>query len=189
MPIPLKINLKIEYSLDNGCVNRQTVILIKKKTESTLHITLKLLAYLYFYKMNRKLIIEPKFRYRRFKPDLVAFRNPEIPHEMKPEIDIWIECKKVKLSKLMKLARSLPSTKIYWFHLNHYIKRKLKTKAFSDSTNVKLIGVTLNRMNQTFVERSLLSQHPIWRVQQTKNSQLQISILNSKIDVDFQAIN
>ncbi len=187
MSVPLNIKLKIKFSLENGYSNRQSVIVQKGKSESLTHIILKLFAFLYFYKSNQELIIEPRFRYRRFKPDLIAFKNPEIPQEMNSDIDIWIECKKVKISKLKKLARYLPTSKIYWFHLNHNITRKMKP--ILDSKNVELVEVRMRRKDQTRLENSLLNHSPIWNVKQYEPSQVIISTLNNEINVEFQVIN
>ncbi len=187
MPIPLKIKLKIIFSLNNGYYNQQTVIVEKSKSETMLHIILKLLALLYFYKSSHQLILEPKFRYRGFKPDLVAFKNPEIPQEVNPEIDIWIECKEVKIAKLQTLARYLSSSRICWFHLNHIMSRKLE--GFLESTNVEQIGVDMNNKNQSLLERSLLTQSPVWSIEDYEHSHLTIATLNSQIDIQFHIIN
>ncbi|MHA1995915.1 MAG: hypothetical protein ACW97Z_15365 [Candidatus Hodarchaeales archaeon] len=187
MPIPLKIKLKIIFSLNNGYSNQQTVIVEKSKSETMLHIILKLLALLYFYKTSHQLILEPKFRYRGFKPDLVAFKQPEVPQEVNPEIDIWIECKEVKISKLQTLARYLSSSRICWFHLNHIMSRKLE--GFTESMNVELIGVELNNKNQSLLERSLLTQSPVWSIEDYEHSHLTIATLNWRIDIRFHIIN
>ena len=184
--VPLKIKLKIDFSLENDYSNQNSLIIQKGKFESMTHIILKLLAFLYFYKSNRELIIEPKFRFRGFRPDLVAFKNPEIPNEITPDIDTWIECKKVKISKLKKLARYLPTSHIYWFHLNHYITKKMAT--ILDSKNVKLVEVQMTQKDLSQLGNSLLKQSPTWNVEQSKDSQMIIGILDHEFIIEFHVI-
>jgi len=187
LSIPLKISLKIIFSLNNGYSNQHTVIVEKNKSETMLHIILKLLALLYFYKSNHQLILEPNFRYRGFKPDLVAFKNPENPQDENPEIDIWIECKKVKISKLKTLSRYLPSSRIYWFHVNHVVSRKIEK--LMDSTHVELIDVNLNKNNLALLERSLLTQTPIWHVLFYEHSNMTIDVLNKRLKIKYQNLS
>jgi hypothetical protein len=185
--VPLKIKLKLKFSTENGSFNRQSLIVHKAKSESVTHIILKLFAFIYFYKSHQELIIEPRFRFRGFKPDLVAFKNPEIPQEVKPDIDIWIECKKVKISKLKKLARYLPTATIYWFHHNHHLSPK--TESILTSRNIELVETKMTRKDQSFLENTLLTQFPLWKVKSYEHSQVIIGTLDKEIMVEYQIIN
>ncbi len=186
MSIPLKLKIRLEFFLNNGLTHQEVVIMEKGKTESLLHIVLKLLAFLYFYKTQKRLIIEPSFRYRDFKPDLVSFKKPENPREVTSEVDIWIECKKVKISKLSTLVRYLPSASIYWFHLSQIITRKMKNEEVPPK--VKLIGIEITKKDLALLESSILTQSPSWSVHRYEHSQFIIDTLHSEIHIKFQNI-
>ena len=185
MSIPLKLDIKLENTLNDGTIEYRHLILRKGKLESIYHILLKLLAYIYFLNRDVNLIIEPSFLYRRYKPDLIAFRVPEIPHETEPEVNIWVECKKVKSSKLKKLSRYLPSSEIYWFHTYPTLLKVIKTKKVAFSTNIHLIGIELNHKNRLHLENSLLKQKLVWKILQITDERLEITIQGKASEIHF----
>jgi hypothetical protein len=186
--IPLKLDIKLENALNNGTIDYRHLILRKGKLESTYHILLKLIAYIYFLNRDIDLIIEPTFRYRRYKPDLIAFKEPEIPHEIHPDVYLWVECKKVKISKLKKIGRYLPSSEIYWFHTYSTLLKIVKTKKVVLPTNIHLIGVETETKNRLHLENSLLKQQIIWKIIKITNKRLVISSRNFTSTIHYHPI-
>ena len=121
------------------------------------------------------LIIEPSFRYRRYKPDLIAFKEPEIPHGLQPDVHIWVECKKVKISKLKKIGRYLPSSEIYWFHSYSTLLKIVNTKKVVLPTNIQLIGVEMDRKIRLHLESSILKQQIFWKITKITKKRLEIT--------------
>lgn len=122
-------------------------------------------------------------RVRGFRPDLVSYRPSEIPSEVEPEVDLWIECKKVKISKLKTLAQYLPFSQIYWFHLDHMLRKKrIDLEGLSE---IEIIGVNITKRDLAILENSLITQSPIWNVKQDGGSNITITTLNSEICIEF----
>ncbi|MFX0174415.1 MAG: hypothetical protein ACFE9L_21260 [Candidatus Hodarchaeota archaeon] len=164
--LPRSFSLKIEYS-DIATENYELrkLILRQKQFESTLHIILKVLSYIYFW--DKELIIEPNFRYRNYRPDLIVWRKGEISSEdLVP--DLWIECKRVKLSKIFKLARGLTRTMIVWIHKLHSLEKVLKSvqrkQKYKPPVNVQLIGINASAHTWNYLSESFSLKLPHWRI-------------------------
>ena len=139
---------------------QEKLFLYKGKTESALHIILKLLAYLYFWPSRKKLIIEPNLKFHKYKPDLISYRDPELPTSTEREIDVWVECKKVHIKKIMKLGRFFPHCDVYWFHKKSYfdsLEVKFNSRKWKNlPPNTNLIGVMLEPDDWNSFENSVL---------------------------------
>jgi hypothetical protein len=192
--LPRSFSLKIEYSdLATENFELRKLILRKKQFESTLHIILKVLSYIYFW--DKELIIEPNFRYHNFRPDLIVWRKGEISsEEFVP--DLWIECKKVKLSKILKLARGLSRTSIVWFHKIYSLEKVLNSvqrkQKYKLPVNVQLIGINASTQTWNYLSESFNLKHPYWRVICLDKKSLKIFIRDFDIfplDLDFQFID
>lgn len=166
-----------------GKKESRRLILRKNQFETTLHIILKVLAYIYFW--EKELIIEPSFRLRRYRPDLIAWKKEEIPSEDLLIPALWVECKKVKIEKLIKLARALPSSSIIWIHvLNHLTK---VNSSFQDKQkykipfNVKLIGINASTYTWDCLSDSISSKNPHWEIIRYDTNSLKIFIQDLNI--------
>ncbi|MHA2504213.1 MAG: hypothetical protein ACXAE3_15245 [Candidatus Kariarchaeaceae archaeon] len=121
---------------------QRRLVLRKGPQETHLHILLKVLAYLFFW--NRDLTIEPSFRHHGYRPDLLAMRPHPDPKIVEDEIDLWVECKQVKLAKLDDLVRYC-NAPIYWFHTLRHLKRAVlprSLKKFKRLSKVVMIGIS-----------------------------------------------
>ena len=185
-PLPRTLSFKlIGKNNSTGEMESRRIILRKARTESKLHIVLKVLAYCYFW--DRNLIIEPRFRLNRYKPDLIVWRESEIPIKEELIPDLWIECKAVKLKKLIKLSRALPYSKVVWIHLlqplsriiKNFKSRKTKNQLTS---NVQLIGIETSRRNWIFLEESIETNHLQWVVTQQAIDSMEIFIRSRRSD-------
>ncbi len=163
--ISRKITVTLEREYESREIEVRQLILRKGRSETSLHVVLKLLAYLYFW--NSSLIIEPKFRFRKYKPDLISFRTPEIPVETNFDINQWVECKHVKIEKLIKLGRILPHSDIFWFHkfdiLRHNLNNILSKRKWNLTSNIHLIGVKIKRGIWDMLQSSLFVNPPNWK--------------------------
>ncbi|MBD3254167.1 MAG: hypothetical protein GF383_03700 [Candidatus Lokiarchaeota archaeon] len=148
----------------------RTLYLRKGKTETFLHILLKILAYCYFWDEEEQLIIEPDFRYRKFKPDLISFSQSRIPKRLEREIDLWVECKKVSIKKLIKLSRGLPHSRIYWVQEEKMLTRILKTSKLRNKlkklSNVNLLSIRTHDVSLRPLALELGMQNPTWKLQE-----------------------
>ncbi|MFX1513580.1 MAG: hypothetical protein ACFFCQ_13430 [Promethearchaeota archaeon] len=181
--IPRNIKISIERDSGNNQFETRQLILRKGKSETALHIILELLAYLYFW--NFELLIEPQFRYRKYRPDLISFKEPEIPLETEREVNLWIECKKVKLRKLIKLGRTLPYSNIFWFQkfeiLNRNLNNVFSKRKYPLPTNIHLIGIKLNNETWNILQSSLFIKHPSWKFIRQEKEIILFSCENLKI--------
>ncbi|MFX1253511.1 MAG: hypothetical protein ACFFCZ_18015 [Promethearchaeota archaeon] len=158
MKIPKKISITIEKEIEPNTVETHQLILRKGQSESSLHVLLKLLAYIYFWDIENELIIEPR-KFHRYRPDLISWRQPEIPTQVELVPDLWIECKHVKINKLIKLGREFSNSKIYWFHKFKYFERRKEELP----QNVYLIGVEAASNVWDLLKDSLFFKGPYWR--------------------------
>jgi len=163
MNIPRKLHLK----LTDDKIEQQ-LILRKGTSESYLHVLLKILAYIYFWPAQ-DFTIEPQFRLRKYKPDLIKMRPSELPKRVTPVVDTWVECKTVKIEKLIKLGRTLPHSDIYWFHNWRYFENNHHTffskRDRTPPANLTLIGVQiLDRQEKTL--KNSLTRKTAWLVKE-----------------------
>ncbi|MFX0182387.1 MAG: hypothetical protein ACFE95_04815 [Candidatus Hodarchaeota archaeon] len=177
--LPRTYSLKIFYKDNSGGIKEsRRLILRKNQFETTLHIILKVLAYLYFW--DNELIIEPNFRLRKYRPDLIAWKKEEIPSKDLLIPALWVECKKVKIKKLIKIARVLPSSSIIWIHvLNHLTKVNMSLQdkqKYKLPFNVKLIGINASTYTWECFFDSISSKHPYWRIIRQDTNSLKIFI-------------
>jgi hypothetical protein len=171
--IPYKFEITLIMEKEGQPDEEQRLFFRKGKSETFFHLLLKLIAYCYFWDKNKRLIIEPNFKFRKYKPDLISFSPSEIPRRMTQEIDLWIECKKLSIKKLIKLSHNLPHSKIYWFHTQKAfqkilsnIKIKLKLKALK---NLKLIGVTSKYNPFKSLAIELGKKNQAWQLQRIED--------------------
>lgn len=160
-------------------VESRRIILRKGRTESKLHIVLKVLAYCYFWERN--LTIEPRFRLKRYKPDLISWRKPEIPTKEELIPDLWIECKHVKLKKLIKLCRALPLSNIVWIHTKQSLTRTIeriqsKGDKYQLASNIQLIGIETKNKNWKSLEESVNTHHLQWEINELANNLMVINV-------------
>lgn len=185
-PLSRKLSFKLFWeSSVTGKLESRQIILRKGRMESNLHIVLKVLAYCYFW--DRKLLIEPHFRLNRFKPDLISWRQPEIPTKEELIPDLWIECKHVKLKKLKKLSRALPLSQIIWIHSKQPLTRtnkniQSKKVRHSFTSNIQLIGIRTSKSNWKFLEESIDTKKPQWGINRHSNTLMVINVRGSNID-------
>ncbi|MFW9996818.1 MAG: hypothetical protein ACFFD4_32550 [Candidatus Odinarchaeota archaeon] len=171
--IPLNIVVMLEKECENQATESRQLILRKNRSETLLHIVLKILAYIYFWDHKEDLVVEPGYRFRRFKPDLISFRESEIPGISEPRaVDTWIECKNVKIDKLLKLSRYLPNCGIYWFNTVNFFQQFLDTfrkKKLKIKSNVHLIGVKIEPKFLEQLYSSLYSRKVSWKFIKSNN--------------------
>ncbi len=185
-PLSRKLTFRIIWeNTVEGEVESRQLIVRKGRMESNRHIVLKGLTYCYFWEKN--LIIEPHFRVNRFKPDLIAWRQPEIPTKDKLIPDLWIECKHVKLKKLKKLSRALPLSQIIWIHSKQSLTRtikNIKSKNERDflASNIQLIGIETSKTNWESLEESIDIKKPLWGINRHSNTSMMINVRASNID-------
>jgi hypothetical protein len=170
----MKKKLNIPYQFDITLImekrgnhkEERRLYLRKGKNETFLHILFKLLAYCYFWDKEKDLIIEPNFRFRKYKPDLISFKPSEIPNRLEKEVKIWVECKKVALKKLKGLVNSLPHSEIYWFHKETYFQKVLKSSKVKNKlrglTNLNLIGIKSQKYPIDSLALELGGKNPGW---------------------------
>jgi uncharacterized protein YaeQ len=82
------------------------IIIGQRETESIVHVSLKLLAFVLFYRERLQVEIDVDLPYIPFTPDLV-----QLDYELRP--NLWVECGECSISKLHKLAVKLPETE-FW---------------------------------------------------------------------------
>ncbi|MFX0013188.1 MAG: hypothetical protein ACFFB2_02915 [Promethearchaeota archaeon] len=151
------------------------IILHKRRKESNLHVILKVLAYCYFW--EKKLIIEPRYTLNRYRPDLIAWGRSEIPTKEEWIPSMWIECKHVKIKKLIKLSRAFPFSNIVWFHLMRPLAKVLEgiqSKQYLFS-NVQLIGIKTLDKNWDSLKESINLKQPQWGIIKHKNNLMVIN--------------
>lgn len=133
-----------------------------------MHLLVKILALCYFGDDLNAFNIEPSFRFRRYKPDLLKLRGSDVPNQITPEVDTWVECKQVSVDKLVKLARYLPAAEIYWFHTAHHFETLLRDpkhrRPLKKAKNLSLIGIDLTREFSTHLQDELAQKNPHWDV-------------------------
>lgn len=155
--LPLKITLKIKYKEKSKSIDFRRVILHKKLNESKLHIVLKILAYLYFW--EKKLIIEPSYRFRGYRPDLIVLKRGELPHNNNLTPEYWIECKKAKYKKMVALGRYLSTCQIFWFHKMEILQQMteivLQKKKNKLPSNVQLIGARISPLQWNYLVENI----------------------------------
>jgi len=192
--MPTRFNLPYRFEIEvimekNGEVEEgQTLYFRKGHSETFHHIFLKFLAYCYFWDEPRELIIEPNYRFKGYKPDLLQLIPSEIPRRLKKEVGIWVECKDVAVKKLLKLAKTLPRSQIYWFHLDHHFERLLanpKTlRNLETHTNIKLIGIDITTQEYDFLANQMGIKNLKWFIQRD-GAKLIITDRTWKREIEF----
>ncbi|TFF94108.1 MAG: hypothetical protein EU543_02065 [Promethearchaeota archaeon] len=156
--------------------NRESRKLFFRKghSETFHHLLFKFLAYCYFWDEPRELIIEPNYRFKGYKPDLLQLIPSEIPRRLRKDVGIWVECKDVAIKKLLKLAKTLHRSHIYWFHLDHYFERLLANpkilKKFDSQTNLKLIGIDMTYQEYDFLAYQMGDNNLEWFIQRDEET-------------------
>lgn len=186
--LPRKLNFHIFWRNQiSGEVDSRRLILRKGRVESKLHIILKVLAYLYFW--EKDLLIEPSFRFSKFRPDLLSWRESEIPAKEEKIPDIWIECKKVKYKKLLKLSKSLPNSKIVWINTLQSLKQvtsKTKTRSkIKKASNIQLIGIDTLMEAWKSLEASISTKQNKWMVTLPERNLMTVTIEN-QVEITLQ---
>jgi hypothetical protein len=176
--------IKFAYSgRDSKHTEIRKLVLRKGYMESSQHIILKLIGYIYFWKEN--LLLEPSFRFHRYRPDLVNFQQSEIPSENKMIPKLWVECKQVKIKKLIRLGKMLPYSKIVWiskyYSLNKAIKAIRNKKKIQLPLNVHPIGVKLSIQDESDLSKSFTNKPIKWNIIRKNESNLLISVNSAEI--------
>jgi uncharacterized protein YaeQ len=82
------------------------IIIGRQETETLLHVALKFLGYLIFYRPRLQIETNLHMNSIPFVPDLV-----ELDYELRPKL--WVECGECSVSKLNKLAVKAPEAEIW----------------------------------------------------------------------------
>ncbi|MBD3215060.1 MAG: hypothetical protein GF311_20805 [Candidatus Lokiarchaeota archaeon] len=161
----------------------------KGHSETFQHILIKTLAYIYFWEDSREIKIEPNYRFKGYKPDLLKLIPSDIPRRLKKEVGLWVECKDVNIKKLQKLARSLPNSRIYWFNLTSYFRILLNDKKILQKIkqydNLHLIGIALQKSDYNFLARDLGRKNIEWGIEKNENT-LSIYTKHWNKTIEFQ---
>ncbi len=180
--LPFKL---IWESYESAEVFYRRIVLRKGRMESKFHIILKILAYCYFW--DRNLIVEPRFRFNRYKPDLISWKKSEIPTKDELIPDLWIECKAVKIKKLIKLSQALPLSTVVWIHFLQPLSRTIKIiqskkKKYKLASNIQLIGVETSNKNQISLGESIDADYLQWKITQQARGSIEIYIRGWRSD-------
>ncbi len=183
--LPRKITFQVIWrNKISGEVDSRRLILRKGRVESKLHIVLKVLAYLYFW--EKDLLIEPSFRLYKYRPDLMSWRESEIPTKEEKIPDLWIECKQVKLKKLLKLSRTLPLSEIVWIHtfqsLNRTINNVRSQIKYKLASNVHLIGIDASPVTWNSLEESISTKSLRWEINLHEKNSMKIFTSSKSIN-------
>jgi len=186
IPYQFEITVTMEKNEKNREIRR--LYFRKGHSETFHHILIKFLAYCYFWDEPRELIIEPNFRFKGYKPDLLQLIPSEIPRRMKKDVGIWVECKNVAVKKLLKLAKTLPRSQVYWFHIDHYFERLLANlkmlRKFESHTNLKLIGIDMTNQVYNFLAYQMGVKNLEWFIQRD-GEKLKITDRTWKREIEF----
>lgn len=92
----------------------RSVIIGRKETETVVHVVLKLIGFIFFYR--ERLRIEPRLPDDSipYEPDLI-----QLDYELRPQL--WVECGECSLTKLDKLAVKCPEAELW------VVRRSLKS--------------------------------------------------------------
>lgn len=164
LPYQFEITLIRQDQPDDD--KRRHLYLRKGHSETFLHILIKILAYCYFWDESEEIEIEPNFKFRGYKPDLLKLIPSEIPRRLQQDVGLWVECKDVAIRKLRKLAKILPRSRIFWFHLDNYFNKLLKDgkihKEFNSSENIHFIGIEIEGNAPDFLASKLREENLKW---------------------------
>jgi uncharacterized protein YaeQ len=193
--MPPKFNLPYQFKItlikktDNEPNESADLYLRKGHSETFIHILIKVLAYCYFWDDQKRFTIEPNYRFLGYKPDLISFVPSEIPRRMEKNVGTWVECKDVKIKKLIKLAKSLPRSKIFWFNIERYFHTLLKSasisKRLSKFNNLFLIGIKGKEKDIKFLANTLTKKNMSWVVRQEK-ARLEITSKTWRKTIQFK---
>ncbi|MFX1282926.1 MAG: hypothetical protein ACFFB5_04690 [Promethearchaeota archaeon] len=181
-PLSRKLSFKLIWeSYKSKEVESRRLILQKGRMESRLHIILKVLAFCYFW--DRNLIIEPRFPFNRYKPDLISWQKSEIPTKEELIPDLWIECKAVNLKKLIRLSHAFPQSSIVWMHSLQPLSRTVrniesKNAKYRLALNLHFIGIETAHKNWILLEESMENRHIQWVATQPIRNSIMIEIKN-----------
>lgn len=103
------MNGKFSFNLTSDDPHRQfpsKIIIGQAETETLIHVGLKLLGYLLFYRDRLQLETRLPDQTIPFVPDLV-----QLDYELRPRL--WVECGECSISKLHKLAVKAPDAEIW----------------------------------------------------------------------------
>lgn len=109
-------------------------VLEQKEGESSVHITLKVLAWGLFY--EPELLIEPTDVDPQYKPDLLLKKLDGFPK-------LWIECGQVKTAKLDKLTSRYPDAQFIAIKFSERHARDLRERCIKDvrrPSNLRHLG-------------------------------------------------
>jgi uncharacterized protein YaeQ len=138
------------------------IIVGQQATETIVHVTLKLLAFCYFFR--ERLQIEPDLNNANipFVPDLA-----QLDYELRPVL--WVECGECGVNKLNKLAVKVPEAEIWVVKRSlaaaHDLlramarddlrKNRYQLLAFDQSVFDELCGLTMGRNQMTWYKTTV----------------------------------
>lgn len=103
------MNAKYSFNLSSDDPARKLpgkIIIAQSDTETTIHVGLKLLGYIFFYRERLQLETRLPHDSIPFVPDL-----SEMDYELRPIL--WVECGECSIAKLEKLAVKAPEAQIW----------------------------------------------------------------------------
>jgi uncharacterized protein YaeQ len=189
MNIPYQFEMSLIMKKNTLLDEERHLYLRKGRSETFQHILIKILAYIYFWDDAGKFEIEPNFRFKGYKPDLIKLIPSDIPRRLNKEVGLWVECKDVNINKLQRLARNLPNSGIYWFNLASYFRILLNNlkilQKIKQYDNLHLIGIVLQKSDYNFLARELGRNNIEWGVEKNENTLL-LYTKNWNKKVEFQ---
>lgn len=103
------MNAKYSFSLSSDDSTRKLpgkIIIGQNETETTVHVGLKLLGFVFFYRERLQLETRLPHENIPYVPDLAV-----LDYELRPVL--WVECGECSLAKLQKLAVKAPEAEIW----------------------------------------------------------------------------
>jgi hypothetical protein len=187
--LPRNLNLTL-VKTDPPIYEERKIFLRKGSSETLEHVFLKIMAFLINWESKNAFVIEPKYKFRRFRPDLISFRPP-IDLNQEEEIDCWIECKKVKLNKLMTLSRALSTSTILWVHWSNYFERN-QSKIYLNlqkalETNLSVIGIKFVYGSYDTLIKDSIRKSETWTFEKKENI-LNLTRNQMNVEVNFYRI-
>ncbi len=163
----------------NQSLKYRRIHITKAQNESSAHIILKIIGFVWFFEHDP--VIEPKIDWR-YRPDVVVFcpngpEQQEIESTFEIGIKEWIECKTTRPKKIRKILQNF-SCNFSLFHresaIYGYLRALIKVLRTNDLHRVNLYGVSGDfDLGMEFLKsnhRVIVSKQKNSLVFQTKNS-------------------
>ncbi len=186
--LPLQISINLIKEIGDELGENHRLHLRKGRSESLLHILLKILSACYLWDVINEIIVEPNYKFRNYRPDLLVFGKSEIPSDLSEVVDIWVECKTTSIKKMQRLSRYLPNSKLYWFHTNSYFQAIMRTKKsrsqLKELKNLNLIGIKVNKIMLRSIQEELKLKRLSWIIKH-KDEGVEITGAHFKGLVEF----